>query len=285
MHQSRRLRKRYGISVYRSELRSALLAGNKPACPRILATKLTQGAFGRLLHALRRTISSLLVLIPALGCGLIAPAHATLVIGGTRVIYPEAYKSVTVSVSNHDEEPVLMQSWMTDARDEAHPAIPFAIAEPLVKIEPGRSSGVRIFYAGDGIPPDRESMFFLNIVGIPVKPAMQNAVQFAIKQRLKLFYRPQALHGTVSDAVAALRWQIDQDRLEVVNASPFHVSLIDLDVQWQDGHLLVSDYVLLQPGATKRFDVTLPRAIGRRNLRFVEINDIGLQVPHGIDLH
>lgn len=100
MHQSRRLRKRYGISVYRSELRSALLAGNKPACPRILATKLTQGAFGRLLHALRRTISSLLVLIPALGFGLIVPAHATLVIGGTRVIYPEAYKSVTVSVSN-----------------------------------------------------------------------------------------------------------------------------------------------------------------------------------------
>ena len=285
MHESRRFRKRYGISAYRSALRSVLLTATKPACPRMLATNLTHGAFGRVLHALRRAASLRLVLILTLGFGSFAPAHAALVIGGTRVIYLEAYKSVTVPVRNHDEKPVLMQSWVTDAHDEAHPAIPFAIAEPLVKIEPDRTSDVRIFYAGDGMPPDRESMFFLNIVGIPVKPAMQNAVQFAIKQRLKLFYRPKALHGTVSDAVAALRWQIDQDRLEVVNASPFHVSLIDLDVQWQDGHLLVSDYVLLQPGATKVFDVTLPHAKGRRNLRFVEINDVGLQVPHEIDLH
>lgn len=285
MHESKRLRERYGTSAYLFELGGALCADNIQVCLRVLANWLMHGAFDGLRHTLRRIACFLAVLIPGMGFGSIAPAHATLVISGTRVIYSEAYKSVTVSVSNHDQKPVLMQSWITDARNEANPTIPFAIAEPLVKIEPDRSSDVRIFYAGDGMPADRESMLFLNIVGIPVQSAKQNAIQFAIKQRLKLLYRPKALHGTVSDAVAALRWQIHQDRLEVVNASPFHVSLIDLDVLWQDGHLLVSDYVLLQPRATHVFDVTLPYAIGRRNLCFVEINDVGLQVPHEIDLH
>lgn len=215
---------------------------------------------------------------------LIAPSNAALTITGTRVIYEEASKSVTVPVTNLDDLPVLVQSWITDAHNEDDPTIPFAIAEPLLKVEPNRTRDIRIFYAGHGMPSDRESMLFLNIMGIPVKPMQQNTVQFAIKQRLKLFYRPKALSGSVSDAVATLRWRINGDQIEVVNASLFHVSLIDLDLQWKDGHRPISDYLLLEPGATQTFDATVPHAVRPLRMRFVEINDIGLQFPHEVDL-
>ena len=63
--------------------------------------------------------------------------------------------------------------------------------------------------AGEGLPSDRESLFWLNIMEIPLKVEDPNSVQFAIRQRLKLFYRPPALLGgsaeakAVADAVAA----------------------------------------------------------------------------------
>lgn len=234
--------------------------------------------------ALRGITRRAVILVAALQPFLVIPANAALTITGTRVIYHEASKSVIVPVTNLDNQPVLVQSWITNAQNEDDPAIPFAIAEPLFKVEPDRSSDVRIFYAGQGMPSDRESMMFLNIMGIPVKPTQQNTVQFAIKQRLKLFYRPNALSGSVSDAVAALRWQTKRDQIEVTNASPFHVSLIDLDLQWQGGHRAISDYLLLEPGATQAFDATVTHTVGPLRMRFVEINDVGLQVPHEVDL-
>ncbi|WP_157646698.1 molecular chaperone [Burkholderia ubonensis] len=233
----------------------------------------------------QRTIAfSLAIIIATLQPLTVTPANATLVIDGTRVIYPETSKSVTVPVNNPGGQPVLMQSWITDASDADNPAIPFAIAEPLLKVEPNRSRYVRIFYAGEGMPSDRESMLFLNIMAIPIKPTQQDAIQFAVKQRLKLFYRPDALRGSASDAVAALRWQINRGRVAVVNGSPFHVSLIDLDLQWPGGHRIISDYLLLEPGETRAIDALVPDGADALTLRFVEINDVGLQVPHKVSL-
>ena len=51
-------------------------------------------------------------------------------------------------VTNLDNQPVLLQSWITNAHNEDDPAVPFAIAEPLFKILPNRSSDVHVFYAG-----------------------------------------------------------------------------------------------------------------------------------------
>ncbi|WP_163540299.1 fimbrial biogenesis chaperone, partial [Klebsiella pneumoniae] len=74
---------------------------------------------------------------------------------------------------------------------------------------------LRIKKLPSSLPADRESVFFLNVLDIPPRPENlqnQNTVQLAIKSRIKLFYRPAALKGTLDDAVAKLTLAAEGDR-------------------------------------------------------------------------
>lgn len=48
-------------------------------------------------------------------------ASADIVISGTRVIYPESAKDVTVSMDNRGTRPLLVQTWLDDGRDTTNP--------------------------------------------------------------------------------------------------------------------------------------------------------------------
>lgn len=75
--------------------------------------------------------------------------------------------------------------------------------------------------------------FFLNVLDIPPRPENlqnQNTVQLAIKSRIKLFYRPAALKGTLDDAVAKLTLAADGDRFRITNNSPFHITVANISL-------------------------------------------------------
>ncbi|MFP3758160.1 fimbria/pilus periplasmic chaperone, partial [Cupriavidus sp. SIMBA_020] len=64
---------------------------------------------------------------------------------------------------------------------------------------------------------------------IPQKAKGDNSLQIAVRQRIKLFYRPADLSGEPSDAPGQLKWRWSEGSgkpaLEVVNDSPYFVSL------------------------------------------------------------
>ncbi|MGY4664661.1 chaperone protein EcpD [Pseudomonas chlororaphis] len=211
---------------------------------------------------------------------LASQAKAELVVDGTRVIYYGADREATIAVSNIGGEVVLAHSWITDDKNEESPDIPFVIIEPLIKIEPQRRHRIRILYSGAGLPSDRESMFFLNVMGVPTKSGRQNVLQFAVKQRLKMFFRPKGMKGSVSDAVASLQWKRLKDRVEVLNSSRFHVTLTDLSLLASEEKSLILDYLLLKPGEHQYIDLKAPFGTSGTKLEFTEINDVGLQVSH-----
>lgn len=66
---------------------------------------------------------------------------------------------------------------------------------PLFRLKAGEQGFVRILRSGKPLPEDRESMFWLNVKGIPAmdNEPDKNMVQFAINSRIKLIYRPAAL--------------------------------------------------------------------------------------------
>jgi len=220
-----------------------------------------------------------------LACGLLAlappPASAALKIEGTRLIYFGQDKAATIGVVNQAPREVVVQTWITGEDDAAGRDVPFAATEPLVQLGAGEHHQLRVLYAGEGLPTDRESMFWLNIMEIPLKPEDPNSVQFAIRQRLKLFYRPPSLKGGSAEAVQQLKWSSQEGRtITVSNPSAFHLSLVNIQTDSE----ALSDYLLLKPNESKT--LTAPSRLPKgTTLHFTEITDIGLQARHSAALN
>ncbi|MEY1196512.1 molecular chaperone, partial [Providencia rettgeri] len=90
---------------------------------------------------------------------LINTANAGVIIGGTRVIYNEGNKDVSISVENPDKIPYLIQSWI-DNIDEKKQS-DFSITPPLFRLNTDRTNALRIFLTENKLPNDRESLFWL----------------------------------------------------------------------------------------------------------------------------
>lgn len=168
-------------------------------------------------------------------CWAILPAQASVIIGGTRVVYPAEQRQVSVELVNKSDSPVLVQSWVDDGNRQSDPQLqpaPFVIIPPLVRMEPQRTQALRIMFTGADLPQDRESLFWLNVLEVPPRPdtgqTSENYLQFAVRSRIKLFYRPASLRpDNQSEAAAQLVWRSEGPWLVVRNPSPYFVTLTD----------------------------------------------------------
>ena len=101
----------------------------------------------------------------------------------------------------------------------------------MVKVNEHNGQQLRIKKLPANLPADRESVFFLNVLDIPPKPENvqnQNTVQLAIKSRIKMFYRPAALTGTLDDATGKLTLIASGKAFRIVNESPFHITVANI---------------------------------------------------------
>ena len=189
---------------------------------------------------MKRFIGTALAVVAAC-CLFTSTAHADVVIGGTRVVFPAQQGEVTVRLSNEGEKPALVEAWIDTGDVHSTPDsvnTPFLITPPLFRMEPHKDQSLRILYVQGGkpLPSDRESLFWLNVLEIPPKPsgamADKNTLQFAIRSRLKLFYRPANLPGTSLKAPDLLTFKAAADgqdaALEVHNPSPYYITISKL---------------------------------------------------------
>ena len=70
------------------------------------------------MNALHRIIAAALLSLVALAS---PAAHASVVIGGTRVVYPAQDKEVTLKFINEGERATLVQVWLDDGDDQSTP--------------------------------------------------------------------------------------------------------------------------------------------------------------------
>ncbi|WP_162976070.1 fimbria/pilus periplasmic chaperone, partial [Pseudomonas aeruginosa] len=77
--------------------------------------------------------------------------------------------------------------------------------------------------------------FRLNVQEIPQKSASANTLQIALRQRIKVFYRPDNLSGTSAEAPGKLNWRLvrqgGKSVVEVSNDTAFHVSLASVKLK------------------------------------------------------
>jgi chaperone protein EcpD len=169
-------------------------------------------------------------------------AHASVTISATRVVYPLDQREVSVKLNNDSRMPSLVQVWVDDGRANTQASdskAPFVITPPIFRMDPAKSQTLRMMYAGDALPQDRESVFWLNVLDVPPKADAGpdvNTLQLAYRTRIKVFMRPPKLPGRPEDAPQMLDWKVvpapqgSGDALAVSNPSAYFVSFSEIKV-------------------------------------------------------
>lgn len=208
-------------------------------------------------------------------CWAISTAQASVIIGGTRIIYPADQRQVSIELVNKGDSPALVQSWIDEGDRQSDPQLqpaPFVIIPPLVRVEPERTQALRIMFSGAELPRDRESLFWLNVLEVPPRPdpgqATENYLQFAVRSRIKLFYRPAGLQpDSQSEAARQLVWRREGAELVVQNPSPYHITLTEARIGGQ-----ALQVKMLAPYGSERLPLP-PEAAGE--ISYSHLNDYG----------
>lgn len=201
---------------------------------------------------------------------LTSASHAGVEILGTRIIYDANKKEVSLQLSNHDNAPYLVQSWIDDGENGESKA-PFIITPPLFRLENNKDAVLRVVRTGGQFPQDRESLYWANIKYIPsVEKVDANMLYIAVKTRMKLIYRPSTLsEESAAKAGEALSWQRQEQNLSVKNPTPYVVSFAYIEI----GGKRLSDPDFLLPFGSKTY--RLPSHMKGKDVQWAIINDYG----------
>jgi chaperone protein EcpD len=183
----------------------------------------------------------------------------------------------------------LVQVWIDDGNANAAPEkidVPFNVAPQLFRIEPHKNQSLRIVYTGESLPQDRETVFWLNTLDIPPKPkdsGDRNLLQFAVRTRIKLFFRPAKLAGSSQDAAGKLVCkQVVSDKsgkaaLRCQNASPYYISVSELSIS--SGGQSVKNDAGGMIGPNDSYEFALPKLLSNIaqpvTLQYYAIDDYG----------
>lgn len=197
-------------------------------------------------------------------------ASAGVIIGGTRVIYSSDKPDATITIKNNEAStPYLIQSWIDPFRaDIASGKPPFTVIPPVSRLDAGQEKVLRIMKIQGALPDDRESVFWLNIKNIPPTSGKPNALEIAIKTRIKLFWRPANLNITPERAAAKVKWRIQSRKLVVENSTPLHINVMNVTVDGKDVPLNI-----VRPFETLL--LSLPEGVSGHALVWRYVNDFG----------
>ena len=213
-------------------------------------------------------------------------AMAGISLSSTRLIFDGQHKEAGITVRNSGED-VLIQSWIdTDSSETA--AVPFAVTPPLVRVSGDEQQILRVIYEGAGMPTDRESVVWLNVQEIPQAAKSENTLQLAVRQRIKVFFRPAGLKNNAYLAPSELTWRLTEQAgkslLVVNNPGRYHVSIADITLQSGTISEHPFDSMMIAPGEQKSFTLKQLHNANTARLLFKSINDYGAQDRYGAQI-
>ncbi|MDR9889182.1 molecular chaperone [Pseudenterobacter timonensis] len=170
---------------------------------------------------------------------LLVMSHAVfagVMVESSRIVFSAANPEQSLMLSNNNDYPVLVQTWIDDGAPDGTPEkatnSPVIPLPGLFRLEPGEKKYLRLLATQMPLPVDRESLYWLNIYEIPPTdthlPVAGTFVKVAVRLQLKLFYRPVHLPLPVEDVPGRLRFtllrQPGLSLLKVQNPTPYYTS-------------------------------------------------------------
>ncbi|WP_027801152.1 fimbrial biogenesis chaperone [Paraburkholderia dilworthii] len=224
----------------------------------------------------------------------VGTAQASILITGTRVIYPMQEREVTVRLTNNGSQPSVVQSWLDNGDPKQTPDtadVPFVLTPPIARVDARRSQSLRIAYTQADLPKDKESLFWLNVLEVPATakdmPGNTQQLRIVFRSRIKFIMRPQGLEGDSASAAEKLIWRVVPGAngkgwaIECTNPTGFHVSFNRIELA-HDGKSSDAGGGMVAPQATERFPLRddLNAAPADAEIHFSTIDDYGAFVPH-----
>lgn len=154
----------------------------------------------------------------------VGSVQAAISIDRTRVILLGDEKSSPVNVINHSKTlPYLAQTWLENEAGEKISS-PLTALPPLQRVEKDSTVQIRVTPLPDAarLPQDRESLFYFVLQEIPPKSDKANAIQLALRIKVKTFYRPASLKPLAEKIwQKQIRLEPGSQGLKLVNPTPF----------------------------------------------------------------
>lgn len=198
---------------------------------------------------MKKSLTTLVLL-----CSTVINANASVVLGGTRVIYEGDKKETSIAVRNDDKTAFLVQSWVNNFDSHDKQKVPFTVTPPLFRIEPESANAIRIVLTDPKLAMDKESIYWLNVKSIPPSdPNAKNNLTISINNKIKLIYRPENLSSL--DALIAyekINFEKQGNKLTAKNPTPYYVSFGDLKV----GNEVVREPGMVPPMGETSWDIT-----------------------------
>ncbi|WP_404998036.1 fimbria/pilus periplasmic chaperone, partial [Escherichia albertii] len=196
--------------------------------------------------------------LPLLISSMILPAHAGIVIYGTRIIYPAENKEVMVQLMNQGNRSSLVQAWIDDGDTSLPPEkiqVPFMLTPPVAKVGANSGQQIKIRIMPNRLPTNKESIFYLNILDIPPNSPEdegKNALKFAMQNRIKLFYRPVGVASVNKETFKKLRVNNSSNGLVIKNGSANWVTISDVKA---NSVKVNYETIMIAPQESQRVDV------------------------------
>ena len=203
-------------------------------------------------------------------CIAVNQAFAGVALGTTRVVLFSDKKQESFYVMGDGNESYLIQSWIEDMNDKK--STDFIITPPLFLLKGKNENILRVIKNIETLPMDRESLYWINVKAVPSVKKSElsgNVLQFAITNRIKLFYRPEGLKMTLDDAYKSLKMVEKNGRLSISNNSPYFITVVELYA----GNKKL-DNVMIPPFGSNYVSISKNY---KGNVSYKTINDYGAQ--------
>ncbi|CNI17463.1 putative fimbrial chaperone [Yersinia aldovae] len=215
----------------------------------------------------------------------ISSAKASVVMNGSRIIYSAGEKEHSVQLTNKDNFPNAVQVWLDSGDAQSTPETgkaPFIVTPPFFRIEANAGQTLRLKYTGSGLPTDRESVFYLNFLQVPPvnKAEKNNKMLVLMRNRIKIFYRPESITGRIDQVSNALTFSVRQQGKDVVvtgnNPTGFYATIASGEVVGA-GKKLKMKSEMIPPMSQAKWVIPNSSAPSKAVVNFLIVNDFGGQ--------
>lgn len=228
----------------------------------------------------------------------ITTAYSGVALTGTRIIFADGQAEKTLYFQNNGDIPSVVQVW-TDNGDENSTidkaGHSFIVNPQIFRMAGNTGQSVRlIFLDGKVVPQNKESLFFLNFMEIPMKKESDienNQLSFLFKNRIKILYRPKGLKGTASESINKLTFKVESNNggnyLNIHNPTDYYVNFNNLDIGYSNQYFSVeSGNKILPPQSNVNWKISSDFKFGQTaEVKFSIVNDYGAIVHHKVKLN
>lgn len=213
-------------------------------------------------------------------------ASASVVMTGTRIIFPSSAKEKTLQFTNTDAVPYLMQVTLTPNEESGvtgkeNQATPFIVSPAIFRIEAHSGQSVRLNWIGGQLPADRESLFYLTFHQIPATSKTEsdkNKLVLAVSSKVKLFYRPVTLDGPRDNPAKNITAHINNQQLILDNPTGYYISIKTISLNAGNNHPALAEGIMIAPKSTLTLSgKNLSAAKKEQQIKIITINDYGTE--------